>query len=536
MAAGLASHFINTDLNPTTFEGRVFGAGNFSPIPLTAPIVCRRTFRRESGYSTPPPPAFPCDADCSDTTDCRRQLWQGKVLGKLFIHLEALIREDACLDYAVKVIPSGLKPTVLLVGMEEKNIWYLIGRVTAKTPEGSRFDSTQVWRVPQPLEPQPQQCDGQSAAFSNLKAFKTDSISRLMKSSSTERPKAAAYKPIYPLFDSKGGMDDSITAQTVQINHPYRFWRAFAQPRIIAKQTVRVRIREIGNATLDSDKKSSEAEISNQSNVTLAVTKLKGQEDEKGFMKDDELGNEFYEELQRKKPRSKAFMEPECPCCRNLSKRYTIAFLSSLGFVISFGIRCNLSNAIVKMVEPIDGNPPEFDWSPNTIGLMDSSFFWGYLITQIPGGFLATKYPPNRIFGTAIAISAFLNLLIPKSAQIHTSVVMIVRILQGLVEGVTYPACHGIWKYWAPPMERSRLATIAFCGSYAGAVVGMPLSGMLTDYISWQACFYIYVHSVPRHASSPILPQSRQINDFSIGLPTPYRITMVFNHVICTED
>ncbi|GBM21240.1 Vesicular glutamate transporter 3 [Araneus ventricosus] len=166
----------------------------------------------------------------------------------------------------------------------------------------------------------------------------------------------------------------------------------------------------------------------------LSRSKLKGQEDEKGFMKDDELGGDFYDELQRKKPRSKAFMEPECPCCRNLSKRYTIALLSSLGFVISFGIRCNLSNAIVKMVEPIDGNPPEFDWSPNTIGLMDSSFFWGYLITQIPGGFLATKYPPNRIFGTAIAISAFLNLLIPKSAQIHTSVVMIVRILQGLVE------------------------------------------------------------------------------------------------------
>ncbi|KAF8796316.1 Vesicular glutamate transporter 3 like protein [Argiope bruennichi] len=230
-------------------------------------------------------------------------------------------------------------------------------------------------RVPQPPDPQPQPCDGQSAAFANFKALKTDNISRLLN-------------------------------------------------------------------------------------------KLKGQEDEKGFMKDDELGNDFYEELQRKKPRSKAFMEPECLCCRNLSKRYTIAFLSSLGFVISFGIRCNLSNAIVKMVEPIDGNPPEFNWSPNTIGLMDSSFFWGYLITQIPGGFLATKYPPNRIFGTAIAISAFLNLLIPKSAQIHTSAVMVVRILQGLVEGVTYPACHGIWKYWAPPMERSRLATIAFCGAF----------------------------------------------------------------------
>ncbi len=59
-------------------------------------------------------------------------------------------------------------------------------------------------------------------------------------------------------------------------------------------------------------------------------------------------------------------------------------------------------------------------------------------------------------------------------------------------QGVTYPACHGIWRWWAPPLERSRLATLAFCGSYAGAVVGMPLSGWLTDGISWQAPFYFY--------------------------------------------
>ncbi|NXU34689.1 VGLU1 protein, partial [Drymodes brunneopygia] len=32
-------------------------------------------------------------------------------------------------------------------------------------------------------------------------------------------------------------------------------------------------------------------------------------------------------------------------------------------------------------------------------------------------------------------------------------------------QGVTYPACHGIWSKWAPPLERSRLATTAFCGT-----------------------------------------------------------------------
>lgn len=38
----------------------------------------------------------------------------------------------------------------------------------------------------------------------------------------------------------------------------------------------------------------------------------------------------------------------------------------------------------------------EFDWTPETIGVVDSSFFWGYIVTQIPGGFLAAKYPANR--------------------------------------------------------------------------------------------------------------------------------------------
>jgi ACS family sodium-dependent inorganic phosphate cotransporter-like MFS transporter 6/7/8 len=61
-----------------------------------------------------------------------------------------------------------------------------------------------------------------------------------------------------------------------------------------------------------------------------------------------------------------------------------------------------------------------------------------------------------------------------------------------LFQGVTYPACHGIWRFWAPPLERSRLATMAFSGSYAGIVIGMPMSGILTSWISWKAAFYFY--------------------------------------------
>ena len=97
-----------------------------------------------------------------------------------------------------------------------------------------------------------------------------------------------------------------------------------------------------------------------------------------------------------------------------------------------------------------------------------------------------------RLFGYALLISSLLNMLIPAAAEVHFSVVMVVRVMQGLVEGVTYPACHGIWRFWAPPLERSKLATISFCGSYAGAVIGMPLSGLLTEHVGWRSTFYFF--------------------------------------------
>lgn len=51
---------------------------------------------------------------------------------------------------------------------------------------------------------------------------------------------------------------------------------------------------------------------------------------------------------------------------------------------------------IILYDESLWKQEPEFDWTKRTIGLVDSSFFWGYLITQVPGGFLASKYAANK--------------------------------------------------------------------------------------------------------------------------------------------
>ncbi len=198
-----------------------------------------------------------------------------------------------------------------------------------------------------------------------------------------------------------------------------------------------------------------------------------------------------YPELERPPLRKiDKYCMPEVPCI-SLSKRYTQAVLVCLGFIISFGIRCNVGVATVKMMSNETGMP-EFQWTPETVGFVDASFFWGYIVTQIPGGFLAAKFSPTFLFGTAIFCSSCLNLLLPAASILGPEYVIVVRVIQGLVEGVTYPACHGIWRWWAPPLERSRLATLAFCGSYGGAVLGMPVSGFLAEGIGWYAPYYFY--------------------------------------------
>ncbi|XP_053908374.1 vesicular glutamate transporter 1 isoform X1 [Cuculus canorus] len=231
--------------------------------------------------------------------------------------------------------------------------------------------------------------------------------------------------------------------------------------------------------------------------------------------------------------------------CFGLPRRYGIAILCGIGFCISFGIRCNLGVAVVSMVNAAHGQRPQFNWDPETVGMIHGSFFWGYIVTQIPGGFIAQKFAANRVFGLAIVSTSVLNMLIPAAARTHVGCVITVRVLQGLVEGVTYPACHGIWSKWAPPLERSRLATTAFCGSYAGAVVAMPLAGVLVQYSGWSSVFYVYgsfgvcwfafwvLVSYESPAQHPtISPEERKYIEESIGesggsagmvLATPWR-------------
>lgn len=127
--------------------------------------------------------------------------------------------------------------------------------------------------------------------------------------------------------------------------------------------------------------------------------------------------------------------------------------------------------------------------------MMESSFFYGYAASQIPAGVLAAKFAPNKLFMFGVLIAATLNMVTAFALRFHpfTDVfVMCLQAVQGLALGVTYPAMHGVWKYWAPPLERSKLATTTFTGSSVGVMIGLPASAYLVSHIHWSAPFYVF--------------------------------------------
>lgn len=96
-----------------------------------------------------------------------------------------------------------------------------------------------------------------------------------------------------------------------------------------------------------------------------------------------------------------------------------------------------------------------------------------------------------QVFGVGVGMTALLTLLTPLAAHGGYGWLIAVRALEGFFEGVTFPCIHAIWSNWAPPSERSRMASITFSGVFTGTVVSMLLSGVLADTVGWESVFYL---------------------------------------------
>jgi MFS family permease len=135
-----------------------------------------------------------------------------------------------------------------------------------------------------------------------------------------------------------------------------------------------------------------------------------------------------------------------------------------------------------------------YEWNSSRQGIILSSFFFGYIFSQVPGGWIAGRFGAKRVFGFGVLVTTLLTLVTPVVAPYY-SLLIVVRIIEGFFEGVTFPAMMAMWGRWAPPLERSRLAAFGMTGAFAGTIAAIPISyALIGSNIlgGWPSVFYIF--------------------------------------------
>lgn len=131
----------------------------------------------------------------------------------------------------------------------------------------------------------------------------------------------------------------------------------------------------------------------------------------------------------------------------------------------------------------------KFEWDAYQQNFILGSFFWGYILTELPGGRLAELIGGRRVFGHSMLWASVLTLLTPAAALLHYRALVVLRALLGFFLGASWPAIHPMTAAWIPPMDRSKFIANMMASSL-GAAITMPICGFLISYLGWQSVFY----------------------------------------------
>ncbi|XP_044524661.1 sodium-dependent phosphate transport protein 3-like [Gracilinanus agilis] len=201
------------------------------------------------------------------------------------------------------------------------------------------------------------------------------------------------------------------------------------------------------------------------------------------------------------------------------SVRWGLAVILHISFFVAYSQRVDLSIAIVAMVnstgqqtslnvskdvcpgpspappntsQPTEIKAPVYNWTPETCGLLLSSFSYGYLITQIPGGYLTGIVGWKPVLGTGLLLSSILSLFLPSAAELGVVYLAIIQALRGLSQGVIFPAYYTLWTKWAPPQELTCLMNFSDAGTTLGTFFTLMVGGITCQTLGWPAFFYIF--------------------------------------------
>lgn len=162
--------------------------------------------------------------------------------------------------------------------------------------------------------------------------------------------------------------------------------------------------------------------------------------------------------------------------------RTNIVVLTFLSIVIAYMDRANLSVASSTIMK-------EHGWNATQWGSILSAFFVGYLVLQIPAGWLADKIGGKRVLAAGVTWWSLFTAATPLAGTFNG--LWAVRALMGVGEAVTFPAETSIASKWVPIAERARSQAWNLSGMALSLALATPICAWLIKAYGWPAVFYL---------------------------------------------
>ncbi|KAB0802067.1 hypothetical protein PPYR_04253 [Photinus pyralis] len=194
-----------------------------------------------------------------------------------------------------------------------------------------------------------------------------------------------------------------------------------------------------------------------------------------------------------------------------IPQRYVACVMAFLAIVNSYTMRGCLNLAITEIVQGkgkaapvsecnvtsapiVNKNEEKYEWAPEQIATVLTAFYYGYVPSHVPGGFLSDVYGAKFVLMVDVIVSIFVTLLTPMTIVMGSwKFLCLLRALMGLVQGPLFPATATLLAKWVPKSERARAGTWVFTGAQVGSIFGYLVSGFIMGYMnSWKAVFYFW--------------------------------------------
>lgn len=186
--------------------------------------------------------------------------------------------------------------------------------------------------------------------------------------------------------------------------------------------------------------------------------------------------------------------------------RWRMAGLMFLITFMSYMDRINLSVATPTIMN-------EFGFTKLDMGLMQTAFFVGYALMQVPGGIVAEYFGHRRITPLAVTWWSAFTIFTAWAGNLLSFIS--IRGLFGIGEGPIFPALNIFIYRWFNKAEKALAASFMLGGAFIGPVFGPAITVSLTLAFGWRSVFiifglvgfalaalwYYFAPELPRHSS-----------------------------------